>query len=207
VEKQKLVYAENKENFSGGLKTTGVLSEADLTAAKSAYSNKLKEEIMKNLSNTDGIEIFITSQNLTSDQPVGTPVTEFNLTGTSTVIVASFNADELNRVIKKELETKLDAEAEKVLSVGQKPLLSLVSFDDKNNSLQLSARQDLYVSLDPDATKLAPTNFINRSKDEITRYLLGLGHVAGTEVKFSPSWLPSAPSSPDRIKIVVKNVK
>ena len=207
VDKQKLVYAENKETFTGGVKSTGVISEADLTSAKNSYAEKLKSNIMNGLSNTDGVAIFITNQNVASDQPVGTPVETFNLSGTSTVIIANFNTDELNRVIKKELETKLDAEAEKVLTVGQKPMLSLASFDEQNNSLQLSARQDLYVTLDPDAAKLAPTNFINKSKDEITRYLLGLGHVAGTEVKFSPSWMPTAPGSADRIKIMVKNVK
>ena len=95
----------------------------------------------------------------------------------------------------------------KLLSVKIDPKLSILSYDLINSTAQLSVYQDVGVTLDANADKLSAQNFLGKSREEIERYALGLDHVSGVEVKFTPSWMSTSPTVPDHIKIVVKSVK
>ena len=83
----------------------------------------------------------------------------------------------------------------------------MVSYDLKNNTAQISVHEEVMVTLDANAPRLSASNFFDKKKDEIERYVLGLHHVSGVEVKFSPGWMRNAPSVSDRIKVVVKNAR
>jgi len=61
--------------------------------------------------------------------------------------------------------------------------------------------------LDADAEKVAPTQFLGKTKEEIERLIMGLDHVSAAEVKFSPSWIRKSPTVVDHVKVIVKNIK
>ncbi len=206
--KQKTIYAESKAAMIGGSQTVAVLSQDDITSAENNYKEKVKQAFLKTLA-TDGIEVSVSiaSQSARASASAGDQVAAFDVSGTSTLVVVMYNAKDLTDRIAREVSSKIDLTAEKFLAADKKPTVSVSSFSLKDGTAELQVAQDALVTLDANVEKLAPTNFVSKTKEEIQRYVLGLDHVVGVDVKFSPSWMSGAPTSPDRIRVVVKNVK
>ena len=209
LDKQKVIYAESKQAMIGGVRTVGVLSDVDIAAAKENFKEKVKQAFLKTRSDNDDQKTIsmITGSNVTIDKKVGSEVVEFTLSGTSTVIVVQYSAKELANLVNKEMSSKVDTGLEKIISTTGVPQVSLVAYSLAEGTAQITVSQSLVVTIDANADKLAANNFLGKKKDEIERYVLGLDHVSGVEVQFSPVWMRSAPSVPDKIKVVVKNVK
>jgi len=85
--------------------------------------------------------------------------------------------------------------------------VTVASYDAASNSAQLAVNQDVVVTLDANAEKLSPQYFMGKTKDEIERYLFELDHVAGVQVNFTPAWSSKAPTVPDKIKVLVKDIQ
>ena len=209
-DKQKVIYADSSKDMVGGVRTVGVLSAEDLKSAEADYVEKVKQAIDSSLGQNGIFKqklVFVPNHNVTADRKVGEEITEFNLSGTSTVIIVFYNSDDLKSVLGKEISGRIDVSTEKVLSVSKEPQVSLASYDLEKHTAGFSIYQDVLVTLDANADKLAASNFFGKNKDEIERYVFGLGHVVGVDVKFSPSWMRSAPAVSDRIQVIVKNVQ
>jgi hypothetical protein len=209
-EKQKVIYATSEKEMSGGVRTVGVLTETDLKSAESDYVEKVRGAIENSTEPHGPFNqklVFVSDYSVEADRKSGEEVDEFNLTGTSTVVIVYYSGDELKSILEKEISNRIDANVEKALSVSGEPQISLASYDLEKQKARLSTYQDVLVTLDANAGKLAAANFFGKNKDEIERHILSLGHVVGVDVKFSPSWMRSAPGVADRIQIVVKNVR
>jgi hypothetical protein len=210
TDRQKLVYAESSKKMSGGVKKVGMLTNDDLSAAKSDFISKAKQAYLTSASSSNAgknIVVDVKSDNITSDQLAGATISEFTLSGSNSVVLVSYNNTELQTMINKEITKGIDVDSEKVLSVGGAPQVKLSSYDLVNGTSRLSVYQDVLVTLDANGTKLSAVNFFGEKKDDITRYVMGLGHVIGVDVQFAPSWMRAAPRVTDKIKVVVKNVK
>ncbi len=212
---QKLIYAKSIQPMAGGVKQVGALTDGDLQAAKNSFADKVKQAFLNTSSslitsseikNKEKV-IYVKSDLVKSDKKTGEEITEFSLSGTSTVIIVYYDNLELQSTISKELAKKVDVDSEQILSVGKSPQVSLVNYDLDKGTARLSVYQDVLATLDANGAKLAPINFYGKDKDEIERYILGLSHVVSVDVKFSPSWMGTAPSVSDKIKVVVKNIK
>ncbi len=209
-DKQKVIYADSAKEMAGGVRTVGILSADDLKSAEADYIEKVKQEISISLGKNPSFNqklIFVPSRNVKADRKVGEEITEFNISGTSTVVIVFYNTDDLKSVLAKEISTRVDAGTEKVLSVSKEPQVSLASYDLEKERARFSVYQDVLVTLDANADKLVAANFFGKSKDEIERYVFGLGHVVGVDVKFSPSWMRTAPAVADRVQVIIKNVQ
>ncbi|OGH92941.1 MAG: hypothetical protein A2534_03210 [Candidatus Magasanikbacteria bacterium RIFOXYD2_FULL_39_9] len=209
-DKQKVIYASSNKEMSGGVRTIGVLSAEDLKSAKSDFANKVKQTVEESLEDAGSFGqklIFVPDNNVAVDRQIGEEITEFNLSGTSTVVIVYYNKDDLKSILAKEVSDRVDASTEKVLSVSKEPQVTLGSYDIEKQKGQLSVYQDVLVTLDVNGEKLMVNNFFGKKKDEIERYVFGLGHVVGVDVKFSPGWMRSAPSVAEKVQVVVKNVE
>ncbi len=209
-DKQKVIFASSDKDMSGGIKTIGVLSADDLKSAKADYANKVKQTVEESLEDAGSFGqklIFVPDNNVMVDKQIGEEITEFNLSGTSTVVIVYYNKDDLKSILAKEVLSRVDASTEKVLSVSKEPQVTLGSYDIEKHKGQLSVYQDVLVTLDVNGEKLMVNNFFGKKKDEIERYVFGLGHVVGVDVKFSPGWMRSAPSVAEKVQVVVKNVE
>jgi len=208
---QKLIYAKSTSKMSGGLRKVGMLTSDDLQAAKNNFLLKVKKAYLNSLpANTDKkMErvLLVQTGTVVSNKKVGDQVDGFIISGTSTVIMVYYNKAELHTIVNNDLARKIDTTVEKLLSVGKEPQVNLASHNLLSKTARLSVYQDVLVTLDANGNKLAAANFFGKSKEEIKRYIMGLSHVVGVDVKFSPSWMRKAPSVTDRIKVVVKNVK
>lgn len=209
-DKQRVIYADSDKDMSGGIKTVGILSADDLKLAESDYVEKIKQEVNSSISQIGSFNqklVFVPNHNTVSDHKVGEEVSEFSLSGTSTVVIVYYNNDELKSLLGREMSGQIDSSAEKVLSVTKEPQITLATYDLEKQKARFSVYQDSLVTLDASADKLAANNFFGKNKDEIERYIFGLGHVVGVDVKFSPSWMRSAPTAADKIQVIVKNVQ
>jgi len=209
ADRQKVIYAESKESMTGGVVKVGVITDEDFKAAQADYWEKAKQAYLAaNSTEFAGKKVIATlSGQPVSNYKVGEEVSEFELSGTSTVVAAWYDEGELSDILNKTVGSKIDPSTEKVLSLSGEPQVGIASYDLAHGTAQLTVAQNATVTLDANADKLAVGNFLNKSKDEIQRYILGLDHVAGVEVRFSPMWMMSAPSVPDRISVMVKNIK
>ncbi len=208
TDKQKLVYGVSIKSMDTGIRKVGILTDDDIKAANKDFEEKIKEQydVVSTDENFKKV-VTVTGVNPTIDKKVGEEVDGFNLSGTSTVVIISYNKKSLNDAISKVVSSKVDNTLEKVLTVTNDPKITVTSYDSTNKTAQLSVSQDVLVTLDANAEKLSPQYFMDKSKDDIERYVFELNHVAGVEVVFSPSWISKAPTVPDKIKVIVKNVK
>ena len=209
-DKQKVIYAESTDPMSGGQARLGVLSADDLKAASTNFKEKMQAAFADTQTSSTVLDtkavVAVASESDQADHKVGDEVTDFTVSGTSTMIVVTYANQDLAQLVSRQISEKTDPTTEKFLGVDTEPQVSVASYDLKNNTAQLSVYQDAQVTLDANVDALSPAHFFGKSKEEIQRYILGLDHVADVQVKFSPSWMLSAPSVPDRISVVVKNI-
>jgi len=208
TDKQRFIYAETQTSTVGGTSKVGILTEEDIKAAMTDYIDKTKQAYLSanNSLFTSGKPIITLTGDPIVNHKVGEEVSEFELSGTSTVVAVWYSESELTDVLNKAVGLKIDPGSEKALALSGSPQVAIASYSLKSGTAQLTVAQNVTVTLDSNVDKLAVSNFLGKSKDEIQRYILGLDHVAGVEVKFSPAWMMSAPSVPDKIQIIVKNV-
>ncbi len=210
-EKQKVVYATSDKPMVGGIRTIGILSAEDIKSAKADFAAKIKDEVEKTLVPVGSYNqklIFVPdSGDVVVDKEIGQEVSEFSISGTIDVVIVYYNSEDLKNLLSKEVANRVDATSEKALSISKDSQVTLASYDLAKQTAQLSVYQDVLVTLDVNAEKLAVNNFFGKKKDEIERYVFGLGHVVGVDVKFSPRWIRTAPSVPDKVQVVVKNVE
>lgn len=210
AEKQKVIYAESKEALTGGLRTVGVLSAEDIASAKNEYEKEAEDAFLKSLSEAgQGIEraVKAVAVNTVVDRVSGEEVSSFKVSGTSTMVVAEYRASDLTRLVNAEVASKVISGTERYISLSGAPVVALSSADLQNDSATLSVREEVALTLDANSEKLSSEHFFGKSKDEISRYVMGLDHVANVDVKFSPAWVLSAPAVADRISVVVRSVK
>lgn len=207
VDKQKLIYAQSAKAMDNGARQVGMLTDADVQAAIKDFEQKIKEQYA--VSSTDSMQkvVSVLNANPIVDKKVGEEVDGFTLTGTTTVVVVSYNKQSMNDLISGAVSSKIDDSLEKVLNITNDPKVKVASYDATSNSAQLAVNQDVMVTLDANAEKLSPQYFMGKTKDEIERYVFELDHVAGVQVSFTPSWSSKAPTVPDKIRIIVKDVK
>lgn len=211
VDKQKVVYAKSETTMSGGSGKIGIVSESDLSSAKNDFKEKVKQAYLKQISATeawaDAKIISVSETNPNASAKVGAETGSFTLSGTSTIIGVFFAKKDLEDLLNKEVGKTIDNNSEKILSFSGEPSVTVVSSDFSKQTAELNVSQETFVTLNAEAQSLNKSNFTGKDKSEIERYLVGLPHVTGVNVKFSPSWSDTAPSSEDKIKVIVKNVK
>lgn len=206
--KQKTIYAESKTAMTGGAATVNVLSEDDITSAMGNYKEKVKQAFLQKYTNTSTeVSVSMSDQAIKASAKAGDQVANFSISGTSTLIIVSYSEKDLADKVINQVSDKIDPTAERFLTTNKRPSVTVATFSIKDGTADLNVSQDALVTLDVNVEKLAPTHFVGKSKDEINRYILGLDHVVGVDIKFSPSWLSTAPTVPDRIRVVVKNVQ
>lgn len=208
-DKQKAIFAKSTSAMKGGERTAGILNSDDIANAKESYIEKVKDEFLRSLpAAEEGVEriVSISDQSVLVDKKAGEEVDNFVLSGTSTIVLVEFKNKDLEDLVNKEAGSKIDTSSERFLSLSAKPKVEIKSFDGEKGTALLNVKQQIAVTLDANNEKLSPSNFFGKKKEEIERYVLTLDHVAGVEVKFTPSWIFTAPTVENKFSVIV-NIK
>ncbi len=213
-ELQKVVYAVSTKPMTGGSSNVGVVSAEDIAGAHADFQEKAKDAFLErgvgaNL--PEGFKTLIVASETKSvpSVAVGAETKEFSLTGTTTILIVTYRESDLKRLFEEEVRRQTGTSAVKVLSaLPQNPRLSVVSFDAQTKTAQLAVSEEGMVTLDPESPSLNTSQFTGKSKAVIEETIRRLSYVAGVDVKFSPDFLMrTAPTLPEKIKVIVKNVK
>lgn len=210
LDKQKVIYAESKEAMSGGSHTVGVLSSDDLANAKTEYESAAVDEFLKSLPPpSEGISraVMMRDDNLKFDHTAGEEVGSFTASGVSLMMTAEYRDADVANLMQQEISSRIVDGTERYLSLSNAPKVTLTNVDLKNSLATLNVEEEVAVTLDANSDRLSPDHFFGKSKDEISRYVMALDHVANVDVKFSPGWVLTAPSVADRISVVVKSIR
>jgi hypothetical protein len=206
-DKQKVIYAVSTAPMVGGAKKVGVLSDDDITGALADYKAKVQDAYLATVKDTSMSHVvMVLNQNVAANHKAGDEVADFTISGTNTILLVNYNPADLARLVSDSLSNKFDSSSEKLLSLTKDPKVTISSYDVAKGMAELAVTQDVVVTLDSNGEKLLSKNFLGKKKEDIQRYVLGLDHVSGVDVQFSPGWMLSAPTVPDRIKVVVKNM-
>jgi hypothetical protein len=208
------IYAVSTQPMSGGARQIGVVGSDDLAAANADFSQKARDEFLAsgagaNLPDNVKVIVGVVDVKTNPSHNVGQEASEFSLTGTTTLLVATYHIDDVRRLLEQEIRRRSDTDSLKVLGLATDvPAVSIASYDVASKTAQLTISQEAMVTLDAASARLTPENFAGKTKSEIETYVNGFQYVAGTEVKFSPQFLMrTAPSLSDKIKVIVKNIK
>ncbi len=207
--KQQLVYAQSMAAMSGGSEIVGTISADDIQSAENTYKQKVTSAFLAEHPASGSLIAVaeVAEQNIASDHQPGDTVPSFTISGTSTIVDVAYSPADLSNVISENLNSKIDATAEKILSLSQSPTITISQYNLDQGTATLAVNQPAVVTLDASVPKLLPQNFFGKNKDEIERYVLGLDHVAEVDVSFSPPWVVTAPNVADKVHIIVKNTQ
>jgi hypothetical protein len=210
-DKQAVIFAESKGVMAGGSEKVGVLSNMDISQAKEQFKQQAADAYAATASGTvpTGSKQIVSADTVVimANHAEGDEVSEFSLTGSTTLVVVTYSSADLNALLQNAVAGKIDVTSEKVLSLENEPRVGLASYDSKTNNAELSVKQTVAVTLDASASALAPRNFTGKKKDEIERQVLSLDHVYTVDINFSPAWVSRAPDVPERINVIVKSIK
>lgn len=214
LEQQKLIYAKSEGAMSGGSTNVGVITNDDLSAAQNDFAEKVQAEFSArglgtNLPDDLKTIVSVIDTKTAADHKNGDEAPQFTLTGTSTLLVITYHASDVKRLVQAEINRKIASSAVKVLSLtSEMPAITVASYDLSTKMAQLTISQEALVTVDSASDALDPARFVNKTREQIQSYVNSLDYVAGSEVKFSPDFLMrTAPNLSDKIKVIVKNIK
>ncbi len=209
-DKQNLIYAVSSEAMAGGSSSVGILSKEDVVSAEADFKSKIEETYALEhpvSAPTDRLFVHVLDIHDNPNELIGTQAKEFVLSGTSTLLVVTYSADQFDAMVQKQISLKIDQKNEKIISITEKPMIGLDRYDSSKKEVSLSFSGNVMVGIDEAAESLSPEKFVGMKRENIESYLKSLPHVAGAEVTISPLWARSAPEVAQKIKVVVKNVK
>ena len=209
-EKQKVIYATSDTPMSGGVKTIGILSDADVERAKKEFQAAVVQEGQKALQDQhkDYDAVFSSSEvQVEVEGEVGKETSGFTLRGTGTVVGVFYKKEDVRTWADTQLEKRVISDAEIVRAGGGEPSVSFLEYQPDKHTATLRVFADGVVVLSSESKQIEKSIFFGKTKDEVRRYLLSLDHVQTVDIKFSPAWIQTVPHIHDHVTVVVKEVE
>jgi hypothetical protein len=207
--KQEDIYGVSDVAMTGGTRTIGILSSADIEKAEVALRDELLEEGKALFAKTpDMLGVFELSDfSAKADAEVGTEVAGFTLSGNAIVTGILYDADDVQGYADTLLQTRAIDDASIIKPADVPPAVRLVQTDLEKGTATLEIINTGTATLNPDGKQLDKIMLYGKTKDEVRRYLLSLSHVFGVEVDFKPAWMRTVPHVADHVRVVVKNIE
>lgn len=208
------IWAESTESMEGGFQSeTRLVAEEDLENAEESLKEELKKKAKGLLQKEVGEEIVLNTNSMIVEDfefscsaKVGEKTSEFECSGNISVKALGFASTDLEKIARSVLTTRLSTSKEffeESLSVESYPK-NLVSETGKV-ILDLSIRADTYEKIREENT---PSKLAGGSKKDIKDLVFGAyPQVKEVKINFSPFWVTKSPSSADRIRVLVKNLR
>jgi len=209
---QELVWAESKENMTGGLKKVHLVSNQLVQEKQNEILNKIKEEGFKDFEkelerdsdyslSKDRIEYEILEKNITP--AIGSEANEFTLYLKVKLIAIAFSENNLKNTAFKKLSESIDPNYQINSDFfALKYNLENFNLNEKTASLKVTAQAKAHLKLS--SPIFNRENLTNKDRQEIRAYFLDQDDVKEVEVKFSPFWVFRSPALKDHIEIRFK---
>lgn len=230
---QKLLYAESKENFTGGqTKFRYIVTEEDIFAAEELIKQKVMDNLKENLKkeittlnkqhNTNFYllleEPAIKSDKLKitiPDNIVGSSLTEFDVNATMHVKAPYFNFNELLQILENELKKHTNLKKTLVKVYKENIQFDIVETNDKMDRLKLTATiqglEEFNLDESSEEGKALKEKIIKNTAgkkvDEAANFIQNIPEVNKVEIEMWPKWAITIPSVAENIKIKIVNIE
>lgn len=208
--RQQQVYGESTSEMTGGLRTIGILSNADIDRAE----DQLVAQVMKEFedtftvaSGTSEVLIDVVRVESEADIEVGTETSQFTLAATIELVGVSYNPEDVQMLADSSLRQREIDDAEVITPAESAPVVTFDSFNPTTDEVMASVFHSGFAMLNPESKQIQKMIFFGKTRDEIRRYLLSLDHVHSVEVKFQPGWIRTVPHVHEHVDVIVREVK
>jgi hypothetical protein len=208
-------------DFTGSNGTTGtgsatggtdaivkIVTQADIDSAKAQIAaqdaTKVKQDLSSALQAKDMLPVEVTfvtgSQQITSSAKVGDAVDTLTVTSVVPYTMLGIKESDLNKIIVANVESKIDADKQKILEDGIDSAQYTIQDNASATSAIVNAKIQSVAGPELDVESLKKQVSGKKSGD-IKSALGGLPGVTKVDVKYSPFWVTTAPSNTSKITI------
>lgn len=208
--RQQEVYAESTAPMTGGLRTIGVLSEADIERAEDQLVARAIEDFKASFSSATGtIETLVDVASVESQSSVetGEETSSFELSATIELVGVSYDTSDVQTFADNSLRQREIDDAEVIAPADAAPVVTFERFDADSDTVTASVFHSGMAMLNPESQQIQKVIFFGKTKDEVRRYLLSLDHVHSVDVKFKPAWIRTVPHVHEHVNVIVREVK
>lgn len=210
-EKQKVIFAKSENPMSGGVRTFGVVAQADITKAEKTMleemetkgSLMLKSELAESMTGL----FDVVQYTFEPVEEVGKEVDSFTLTGKATVVGVWYDAAKAKSYAEEVLKKRVVDNSEILSSMEPEPSITLGEYDLLAGTAKLTVTHRGLVNIDENSKELEKSVFFGKSEDEVKRYVMSLKHVEGVEMSFKPLWNRSVPRVANNVEITIREVE
>ncbi|KKR48621.1 MAG: hypothetical protein UT86_C0004G0107 [Candidatus Magasanikbacteria bacterium GW2011_GWC2_40_17] len=209
TELQKVIFAENKEKMTGGLKFIKTITDDDIKTAGETLIKELAVQAQDELKQTststvnfDNAVWQVSSQSYKSAAKLGEAADSFKIAGEVVVIGVFYNSQSLNKILSEQLRAAL-SENEVVVGKPDLPVISLNKFDLKARTAELKVAQDALAQVSYLEDVIDKSKILGQKKSIVEEYLRSLPWIEKAVVKLSPAWILSVPKEMSRVKIKI----
>ncbi len=205
---QEIIYATSDSPMTGGVVTSGILSEDDIRKAEKILLDSAEQEARaKALSLYPDQHYLISIEEIgmpSSSRQVGEEVNEFTMNLNVKAVIVAYSQDELLAWAEDMLMKRAIDQSENIEPSGEMPTVTLQENNDKRAIVNV-----IYTGIagiNPEGQQLAKDIFYGKTKEEVRKYLLSLEHVHSVDIDFSPAWTRTVPRVEDHLSIIVQHI-
>lgn len=211
---QSKIYGLSENPMTGGVKKVGILTEKDLTDAKTKFQENLKTNIkaklLADLAPQEKIFDSLLSFEIKEEkimEKIGDKVSEFTITAKVNVKAVVLDEEQLFSQAKEKYKKALLAInlTDKISNWQVESLeIQLKNFDDVNKQATIGVKLTAEIGASFDVNKFDKKEIAGFDKKGVEYYFSQFAGIKNVEIKFWPFWVKSVPAVSDRINIEVK---
>jgi len=209
---QDRIYGESSEPFNYGSQVKKFIKQKDLDLAKKDITEVLNLKVKNDLQadSSDKIIVYGGGEDTVITQvnaKLGDEKPEFIVKASNKVAVVSFSKEKAASLAQARLLLLVPDDKQLIGFDKNKITYSLDSYDLKTKAAVVKAYFNASMFLKSDSSLLDRKKLIGLNNGQISEYLNSFPEIKSYELKFSPAFIKTAPTLPDRINIQIKNVE
>lgn len=209
---QEQIYAENKTDFTFSSQSKYTVTAKDIESAKKSIGDVLtlnaKNEVDA-LKQKQSDKMVISSDITDSitydiDAKVGDNKPQFTIKASKKIVVVNFSKDFISKMAEAKLSLLVPDDKQLSNFDGNQITYSLEGYDTDTKTATIKAYFSASMFLKSDSSLLDKKKMVGLNRKQLSKYLDGFQEIKSYDLKFSPSFISSAPSLPDKISVSVQ---
>jgi len=207
---QDKIYGENKEPLKYRQIIKSIVSPADLEQAvkdmKDLLLSKASTQLSDSYKDYDKVIYSIDEKSLVTDidAKAGDEKSEFTVKMKANVAVVAFKEDAVVKLASDKINSTIPDNKELSDFDKSKLTYNLNTANTDSGIATVNSTFEGRITLKPDVTIVDKEKIVGLTKTQLNLYLANIPELAGSEVKFFPSFITKVPDLVDRINIEIK---
>jgi len=207
---QDRIYAENVGPLTYQTQVKRIIKQSDLDKAKKDINEVLDLKVKNDLAPTTTDKAIVygdISDSLVTNfnSKIGEEKSDFTVTATKKVVVVTFSKSKAIELAKARLALLISDDKQLSNFNTDQIIYSLEDYDAATKTAEIKAYFTGLMSLKSDSSLIDRNKLVGLNKQQISEYLNTFPEIKDYQLEFSPSFIKTAPTLPDRINIKINN--